>query len=259
MSGTTLNIEYDSAYHLTLDRYLPKRFPVATIIVIHGGGWFRGDKQKDADWAKTLADYGYEALVPNYRLTPTAYYPAPLTDMDQLMAWINKQPEYQDRHIGVFGSSAGGNMAVELSIKYGIPCASLSGILDIEDWLAQHENVVAKPDQTQDFDNTVSAQINQTGANDSFYKWFVTNYFQDEIPRYHEATPDQHVTKQTGPMYLANSVSEFVPVSGMLNMATALTENQVPFTMRLLKGSQHAKGYLDDVAADVLNFFEQML
>jgi hypothetical protein len=29
--------------------------------------------------------------------------------------------------------------------------------------------------------------------------------------------------------------------------------------MRLLKGSQHAKGYLDDVAADVLNFFEQML
>ncbi len=29
------------------------------IIDIHGGGWFRGDKAKDEDWATRLADLGY--------------------------------------------------------------------------------------------------------------------------------------------------------------------------------------------------------
>lgn len=251
-----LNVLYDQQYDLRTDVYLPDK-PTATIIDIHGGGWFRGDKSKDADWAQRLTKLGYVVVVPNYRMTPEAYYPAPLEDMDQLMSWLNHQPF--PKQLAAVGGSAGGNMAIELAIKYGIPAVSLSGIIDIEEWLAHHEAVDARQGDTSQFNHQASAEINQTGSNDEFYKWFVTNYFDGRTDQYHLASPAYRVTDTTGPMYLANSLNEFVPNSGVQQIATAMSENQVPFTMRLLTGQRHGKGYLDDVFDDVVAFLARNL
>lgn len=256
-----MQVEYDIAYdenhHLTLDAYHDGSKPFLGLIIdIHGGGWFRGDKSKDADWATRLADLGYMVLVPNYRMTPAVYYPEPLADMASLMEWISRSA-YNQMPIGVVGSSAGGNMAVEMAIRYGIPAVSLSGILDIDDWLAKHQDVVAAQGDTSGFNQQASATINQTGANDAFYKWFVMNYFNQRTDELTAATPVHRVTSQTGRMYLANSLNEFVPTSGILTMADALTKAGVPFELNMVPGTRHAKGYLDDVFNETVDFLKR--
>lgn len=257
---TKTDVEYDSVNHQKTDIYYDSDVQQArgALIDIHGGGWFRGNKSKDADSSERFVKEGYLVVTPAYRITPEAFYPAPLEDMDRLFDWLKQSDlPFDHDHIGAFGSSAGGNMVVELAIKYGIPIVSLSGILDIDDWLGKHENVVAAEGDTSGFNSTASANINQTGANDPFYKWFVTNYFNGRTDQYEEATPYHRVTDQTGTMYLANSLNEFVPTSGVLTMAKTLAEHQIPYTTRMLTGSRHAKGYLDDVWDDVVSFLDR--
>ncbi|WP_137597726.1 alpha/beta hydrolase [Paucilactobacillus kaifaensis] len=255
MSEITINHDllYDKQHQLTLDWYTPVKTSTKTVVIdIHGGGWFRGDKQKDADMATSLASEGYIVLVPNYRLTPTSHFPAPLVDMDILIGWIKHQ--FEQPKIMVLGSSAGGNMAVEMGIKYGLPSISLSGILDIDSWLNNHPEVIAKPDSQQDFVNSASATINQSGKNDAFYKWFVLNYLDNDLSVTKSATPYYHVNKDTGPMLLVNSLNEFVPTSGVLRLSEQLIKFNIPVQTIFLSGTQHAKGYLDQVWSQILLF-----
>lgn len=250
------NIVYDAAHNLALDLYYDEDHDAqGTLIDIHGGGWFRGDKAKDRDWALRLVNDGFTVVVPNYRITPNGYYPDPLIDMDHVVDWIHSSKLTQEP-IGAVGSSAGGNMTVELGLKYGFPIVSLSGVFDIDDWLASHQDVVAKQDVTQDFVHAASSAIDQTGTNDSFYKWFVTNYFNGHTDQYTAATPYKHVTASAGPMYLANSLNEFVPTTGLVSLVSALNKVQVPTISRFLPGSRHAKGYLDEVYDETVDFLK---
>jgi len=75
-----------------LDVYLPKagtekRF--ATLVWFHGGGLTGGSK--DADSTKKvalgLAQSGVAVVVPNYRLSPQAKYPAYIEDATAAVAW----------------------------------------------------------------------------------------------------------------------------------------------------------------------------
>lgn len=256
MTGQT-DLIYDPHNQLALDVYpAATAAPQGLIIDLHGGGWFRGDKAKDADWAQQLAAQNFVVVVPNYRLVPQGYYPAPLIDLAALVQWL-QHSQWQALPFGAVGSSAGGNLSVELAIQYGLPAVSLSGILDIDTWLAQHQAVVPAEGDTSQFNQLASAQINQTGANDAFYKWFIMNYFNQRTDQLKAATPVHRVTRHTGPMYLANSLNEFVPVSGVLTMAAALAQAQIPVATALLPGSRHAKGYLADVLIATTDFLKR--
>lgn len=258
--STTTDIAYSSDGVSKLDVYHdPDHANGAAVIDIHGGGWFRGSKDKDADWASRLAAEGYLVVVPEYHDVPDGYYPAPLEDMDHVWQWLQASDLTFDRHrIGAVGSSAGGNMSVELAIKYGIPAVSLSGILDIDDWLTKHADVVPAPDNPQNFAGA-SSGINQGGANDAFYKWFIMNYFHERTDRLTEGTPVHRVSPKTGPVYLANSLNEFVPTSGVLTFTEAMVRNDVPVVAQFLSGSRHAKGYLDDVYDQTVQFLNHYL
>lgn len=261
MGKIETDVVYDSAHNLGADLYYPNTETArGAVIDIHGGGWFRGDKAKDADWAARLAGEGFFVVVPNYRYAPADHYPAPLEDMATLYEWVTHSSyPFDHAHLAVVGSSAGGNMAVEMGIKYGIPVVSLSGILDIDSWLSEHADVVAAEGDTSGFNSSASSTINQDGANDAFYKWFVTNYFDDHQDEYAAGTPYHRVTDATGPMYLANSLNEFVPVSGVLTLTDTLVAHGIPVTSRFLTGTRHAKGYLEDVYDETLLFLNQFI
>ncbi|WP_369403945.1 alpha/beta hydrolase family protein [Secundilactobacillus silagei] len=82
------------------------------------------------------------------------------------------------------------------------------------------------------------------------------NYFNQRTDELTAATPVHRVTSETGPMYLANSLNEFVPTSGILSMADALTDVGVPFELNMVPGTRHAKGYLDDVYDETVDFLK---
>ncbi|WP_461214162.1 alpha/beta hydrolase fold domain-containing protein [Lacticaseibacillus sp. GG6-2] len=258
-SKTILNVYYDDTHELALDLYETRGAARAGVILIHGGGWFRGDKAKEADWAGRLNDRGFFVIAPNYREGDGGHYPAPLEDMDRLWQWLqHRELPFNRRLLAVAGASAGGNLAVEMSLKYGIPGVSLSGILDIEDWLNNHQDVVPHEGDTSNFATAASNTINQSGANDSFYKWFITNYLPDPKD-YARATPAKHVTNASGPLYLANSLNEFVPTTGVTQLSAALSKAGIPHATRLLTGTRHGEGYLDDVFASTTAFLERSL
>ena len=256
MIDVKYDIKYGDKAELTLDMYKPTDDIIGTVIDIHGGGWFRGDKKTESDIGEFLSERGYLVVAPNYRIGPENTYPAPLDDMDQLVMWLQGQKLADN--IAVLGSSAGGNMSVEMGIKYGFPAISLSGILDFDEWLQMHEYVVAAQNQTKDLDVLQkTAGINQDGANDPFYKWFSLNYLNGDLTLASAATPYHKITETTGPMFLANSLNEFVPNSGVLKFAERLTQLNVPVTTRFMTGSEHAKGYLESVKPDILNFLAE--
>ena len=257
------DVIYDATHNLATDLYFPEaadnKQPLNVVLVIHGGGWKKKKKSKDSDLGQYWASQGYLAVVPDYRQTPTAYFPAPLDDMTTVLEWL-KTIDYGVTlgKIGVFGSSVGGNMAVEVSIKHGLPAVSLSGILDIDSWLENNPDVVPEKSQNTSLAGA-SAEINQTGKDEGFYKWFILNYLEDRPGNFFAATPVHRVNAQTGHMYLANSLDEFVPSSGVLALSQKLVENNIPHQVRFIAGSKHAKGYLEKVKDEVTKFMAEEL
>lgn len=250
---------YDMENQLACDVYQPN-VTKGTIILIHGGGWFRGDKQKESALAEQLGTIGYLVIAPNYRLAPNYLYPAALNDVLKVYDWLLASDlPVEKGKIAALGSSAGGNLAIELALQKGIAAASWSGIIDLADWVAKHPDVVAEMNQNPNFDQQESRQIDRGGTNDDFYKWFILNYVGQDQVLLQQADPLQRVSAESGPIFLANSLEELVPLSGVYKLQQSLAEQKVPSESKLIAGSQHGEGYADEVFANTLNFLQEYL
>jgi acetyl esterase len=241
---------------LKLDIYSGKNSKGA-IIDIHGGGWFHGDKMKDEDLATRLAQEGYFVIVPNYRLTPTGTYPAGREDILASLEWLKNSDYVFDRQkIAVWGTSAGGNLSVEVALMTGIPAVSWSGIIDLEGFILSTEGKALEKKDDLDFAKISSANINQGGRNDPFLRWCIYSLIGNDRSLLKEATPLTRVSRNSGPIYMANSMNEFVPADGALKLQRALLDVDVPTTVQLVAGTLHAKGYMADAIDASLSFLD---
>lgn len=260
---TPIIITHDVSFkeELKLDIYSGKN-DKGVIIDIHGGGWFHGDKMKDEDLATRLAQEGYFVIVPNYRLTPEGTFPAGREDILSAMDWLIQSPYEFDRDkIAVWGSSAGGNLSVEVGLLRGIPAISWSGIIDLEDFILETDGKASEKKEEIDFAHIPSANINQGGRNDDFLRWCILTLIGNDRSLLREATPLIRVSASSGQMYLANSMNEFVPADGALKLQQALLLAGVPSTVQLVPGTAHAKGYMahaiDASLSFLTNIFEK--
>lgn len=113
------DIAYGALARQRLDVYSPKGATVRPIIVFwYGGGWERGDKSHYRFVGATLAEAGYVAVLPDYRLYPEARFPAFVDDGAAAVAWVMAHA----REIGgdpgriyVAGHSAGAHIAAMLA------------------------------------------------------------------------------------------------------------------------------------------------
>ncbi|KRL13882.1 alpha/beta hydrolase [Schleiferilactobacillus perolens] len=258
----TKDVIYDTVHQQPTDIYTSEAVTEKSpaIIIIHGGGWFRGDKSKENDLAEILAAKGYFTIVPNYRLAPKDLFPASRDDIESVFTWLkNSAYPFDHSKIAAVGASAGGNLSVELALKFGIPAVSWSGIFDLYDWVSKHPDVVAEPDTKQDATKLASAQIDQDGAHDAFYKWFVLNYVDGNMDQLKEADPIQRVSRHSGPIYFANSLNELVPISGVQKMQAELSAAGIASIAQFIPGSRHGKAYQADVLNNTLDFFTKNL
>jgi acetyl esterase len=256
----SINITKDVTYsgEMKLDIYSGSNSKGA-IIDIHGGGWFHGDKMKDEDLATRLAQEGYFVIVPNYRLTPTGTFPAGREDILSSLDWL-KQSSYEfDRSkIAVWGSSAGGNLSVEVGLMRGIPAISWSGIIDLEGFILETDGKATERKEQIDFAHIPSANINQGGRNDAFLRWCILTLIGNDRSLLKESTPLERVSSSSGQMYLANSMDEFVPADGALKLQQALLKAGVPSTVQLVPGTAHAKGYMAQAIDASLSFLKNV-
>lgn len=245
----TKDIHYDQNNGLLLDLYEPEEFQ-QIVITFHGGGWFRGDKAKEKEVATRFTEAGYLAIAPNYRLAPANLFPSALEDALTVFDWVKER--YPNIPIVVFGASAGGNLAIEVALQRGVPAVSWSGIIDLKDWVEKHPDVI--PAMNQDQTQQESKLIDQDGANEAFYKWFILNYIPKE--QLAEATPLTRVSDKSGPILTVNSLNELVPVSGVLMLHKALAAVDIATTSIMIPGNRHGEGYLEDVWEETLAFLK---
>ena len=102
---------------LLLDLYLPQgsaqRWPV--ILWLHGGGWRLGDRRLAPDLSRFFAQRGFAMASIDYRLSQQALFPAQVHDVKAAIRWLRANADRYslDRErIGLWGSSAGGHLAV---------------------------------------------------------------------------------------------------------------------------------------------------
>jgi acetyl esterase/lipase len=245
------------------DLYHSSRPNGALVVAIHGGGWFQGDKSKQAALASRLADAGYLVAAPNYRFADgesgVNLYPAQVDDLLAVVDHLRADPalEFDRSRIGTIGGSSGGNLAFELAISLGLPGVSWSGLLDLAGFMARHGD--ASPHKVVIDESRPGAEIDQGGADPGYYKWLLFNLLGPGLDGLDVATPVSRVTDTTGPMLFANSMDELVPREEILIAASALMRVGVPSRTVLFEGTRHADGYINDVFDGTLRFLAHYL
>jgi alpha-L-fucosidase 2 len=103
----------------------PGPFPV--VILVHGGGWTRGDKAGSdrpgdgadiSPWFDLLGRANHVWFSINYRLAPQHRWPACLEDLQTAVRWVKANAgsfRGDPGRIAVFGHSAGGHLALMLA------------------------------------------------------------------------------------------------------------------------------------------------
>ena len=260
-----LDIEYGSvgSVRLLLDVYSREVSAEvdgarAAIILIHGGGWFRGDKSKEGSLATMLVDAGYLVFAIDYREAPDATFPASRDDVLAAARWAAASEWAFDRtKLAFFGGSAGGNLSVEASIATGRPAVSWSGIFDLLGIVEATDDLAATP-TSQDLNAMKSADINQTGRNDAFLRWTILGEVGGDRNLLAEASTSRHASPKGGPVFLANSLAEFVPVSDAVAMQAALSAVGLASTLQLVPGTHHAEGYTQLAIGPTLAFLQSV-
>ena len=110
-----LDLTYGTAAgeELKLDLSVPEGpgpFPVC--ILVHGGGFEKGDKQKQPKhWFAPLSEAGYAWVSINYRLAPAHKYPCSVEDVETSIRWVKahaSEYRFDPSRIVLIGESAGG-------------------------------------------------------------------------------------------------------------------------------------------------------
>ncbi|MEJ2130750.1 MAG: alpha/beta hydrolase [Gammaproteobacteria bacterium] len=124
-----MNVRNDEVYgrgggrDLLCDIYTPDSSPNgAGVLMVHGGGWRRGDRAMLVDQAQQLVAKGFTCVACEYRLTPESDWPAQIHDVKAALRWFraNAQSSGVDTDkIAVFGSSAGAHLALLLAATPG--------------------------------------------------------------------------------------------------------------------------------------------
>jgi acetyl esterase/lipase len=113
------NITYGVAnnYELKLDVYRPTtaKAPTPVVMLIHGGGWVRHDKEGELMSLLPYLEMGWAAVNVEYRVARVSLAPAAVEDCRCALHWIGRNAEkynFDIKKVVVTGASSGGHLAL---------------------------------------------------------------------------------------------------------------------------------------------------
>ena len=107
---------------LTLDASIPDGAgPFPTVILVHGGGFMRGDKTSYIKpLFEPLTKAGFTWFTINYRLAPAHRWPACAEDVERAIRWVKAnagQYKADPKRIALVGESAGGHLVSYVGVR----------------------------------------------------------------------------------------------------------------------------------------------
>jgi acetyl esterase/lipase len=207
------NVAYGTinGHDLLLDVYEPAEAgarPRPAVLLIHGGGWNSFDKGTMRNMGKFLARSGFVAFSVDYRLLQGTEnrWPAQLDDVQRAVRWVRANAAkygVDPDHIGVFGHSAG---------------AQLAALLGMEDTRDNSDAALAK------YSSRVQAVVDVSGPTDfttnrepddeAFLANFLGGDFATLPEVWRDASPVFHVAKNDAPFLIVHGMQDTdVPIA----------------------------------------------
>lgn len=240
---------YASGKNAKVDVYRPaeggRRLP--GILVVHGGGWSSGDKDRMVSLSSRIARAGLIAYSVNYVLARDSRpgYPAQLHQLRSAVRWARRTSGrfgLDPRRLGALGTSAGGHLASLLAAKGTGPLTSGARVRAVAGWSAPL-------DLTPLAESRMGTAINR-----------LLGCLSDPCPnREAAASPITHASSDDPPMLLVNSRHEVIPTAQQRHMAAALSDVGVAHKAWLLDGSAHAMGYAERASAPTIRILRRWL
>nr|GLK31922.1 hypothetical protein GCM10017610_22070 [Curtobacterium pusillum] len=213
------------------------------VLMIHGGSWSHGDKATAAYRAvcKYLASEGFVTFNVDYRLAPTDPFPAGLDDVRRALDWVFRPTtlstyDVDSKRVGVFGGSAGGNLAAMLAVTDHDSTAYAEG-----------DRIRAVVDLSGPT-NLTTRSTDADGVSASFQRkqlLYLGCRTYAECPAATRASPEYHVTSDTAPFFIGHSTDEFIPMWESQEFAATLRKHDVPVTLVAVEGTAHSIAQLD--------------
>jgi acetyl esterase/lipase len=248
----TENVVYGSAdaAPLTLDICFPKAAADGTaeqgarpaLLSVHGGSWRAGDKA-DVNWravCQWLASAGFVTFSVNYRLAPQHTFPAQIDDLRTAVRWV-RSPDQVTRYnidpkrVGVFGGSAGGNLAALLGT-------------DGKGATSTGDRVAAVAELSGPTDLTAAGL--GLGTTPAAFQQIELEYLGcasfGDCPQARAASPRYQVDSSDPPFFIGQSVDERIPKPQSDALVAALRKAGVDTTYVTVKGTRHSIAMLDD-------------
>jgi acetyl esterase/lipase len=106
---------------LHADIYQPTgQGPFPAVLLVHGGGWARGEPTDMTAIAEELAGAGFVVMNAAYRFAPEYRFPAQLHDLQQALRWLREEaPQFgvDSERVAGFGYSAGAHLVALLGLS----------------------------------------------------------------------------------------------------------------------------------------------
>ncbi len=253
---TASNVPYGTDPKQVMDVYAaPASQLRPAVVVVHGGGWSRGDKSERgiANVASQLAENGFAVFNINYRLATDAKpgYTMQPADLRLVTAWIQQngaQYGADTTNINFVGGSAGAHLVSYTSqlMNQEVPgtirsVVSFSGPMDF--LAAMHPA-----------DGTVVSDTAEPGVNK--YMGCKPSVCTDQ--QYIDQSPYYKIDPATCPAFLIiNSTNEVVPLDQAQSMHDKLIENSCDSTLKVYTGTQHAFRLFNATESQVVEFLNR--
>jgi acetyl esterase/lipase len=257
------NIEYAraSGESLQLDIYRPKaatakKLPV--VVWIYGGSWKEGSK--DFCPIAFMAAQQLAIVSLNYRLDNVAPFPAQIYDCKGAVRWLRANAGKYDLdadHIGIFGASAGGHLALLLATTAANPKleGDVGGNLDFS---SRVQCVCAFYPPT-DLNRLVSDPQTRADANGDVAK-LLGGAVAQNVDRAVAASPLTYVDKNCAPVFLMHGgADQLVPPGQSQIFYDALVQAGVDARLEIIPHQGHGIIAPPPVAQEIYQFFARYL
>lgn len=191
---------------LTLDLYRPltAQGPCPAIVMYFGGGWQNGRPGLFAPLAQALAQRGYVCVVPEYRLSGEAPYPAAVYDAKAAIRWTRKNAhrfQIDPDRIACIGGSAGGHLSGFMAATNGME--KFEGGGENQDASSEVQAAIVMCGPMNLLDPKMVERVEENANTESGDA--IADFMQGETPStnealYREASPLTHVGEHTPPM-----------------------------------------------------------
>jgi len=256
------NLEYAQVdgKPLRLDIYSPRkpmgRLPV--VIWIHGGSWNSGDKNFCPIGFMAARNLAIVSI--DYRLSETATFPAPFYDCKGAVRWLRANAAKYDLdadHIGLFGASAGGHLALLVATTAGHP--ELEGDIGGNVNFSSRVQCVCAFYPPTDLNWLVTDPQSRTNANGEVAR-LIGGPVEQNVNKALAASPLMYVDKMCPPVYLLHGGEDkLVPPEQSEWFYDALKRACVEAHLVIVPGKGHGIIAPPAAAQEIYDFYDRHL